>query len=67
MNIGGELMANWEHDIAELLQEAQSIAVLYNSEQMLTDAEQQRARNNIDIKATVTNVSGNDYQITLNY
>lgn len=57
----------WETDITALLQEAQSIAVRYDVEQELTAEEQQRARNNIDIKATATNVSGEDYKITLNY
>lgn len=60
-------MASWTQEIAELLQEAQRIAVQYNIEQTLTETEKQRARNNIDIKATATNVSGNDYKITFNY
>lgn len=57
----------WETDITALLQDAQSIAVRFDVEQELTAEEQQRARNNIDIKATATNVSGEDYKITLNY
>lgn len=57
----------WEQVITELLQEAQSIAVRADIEQELTETEKQTARNNVDIKTTATNVSGDNYKIIFNY
>jgi hypothetical protein len=58
---------SWEQEISNKLQEAQSIAVRFDVEQYLTDAQKNTARNNIATTATATNVSGNDYKITFNY
>lgn len=58
-------MAGWEQEISELLQELQEISVRYDIEQELTDAEKARARSNISIGATATQVSGDDYKITI--
>lgn len=60
-------MASWEQEISELLQEAQSIAVRFDVEQDLTETQKGTARENIDITASATNVSGSDYSINFNY
>lgn len=57
---------SWEQQISEKLQELQSISVRYDVEQALSDAEKTRARNNIAIGSSATNVSGNDYKISIN-
>ena len=56
----------WEQEIAKELQDVQ-IAVRFDIEQILTDAEKNTARNNIDLKSTATNISDDDYSIVLNY
>lgn len=58
---------SWEQQITEALQEVQSIAVRFDVQQELTTTQQSRARNNIGVGSTATNVSGDDYNITLNY
>lgn len=58
---------SWEQEISEKLQEAQSIAVRFDVKQELTEAQKSTARNNIDTKTTVSQVSGEDYKITFNY
>lgn len=57
----------WEQEITQLLQEAQSISVRFDIVQQLTNGEKTRARNNIGVSATATNVSGDDYSINFNY
>lgn len=59
------MAAGWEQAIAEKLQELNSIAVRFDIEQELTDAEKARARNNISAGATATQVSGDNYKITI--
>ena len=56
---------SWEQDVTEQLQEVQSIAVRFDIQQELTSAEKATAKSNIDIGASVTQVSGDDYKITL--
>jgi hypothetical protein len=58
-------MESWETEIAELLQEAQEIAVMFDIDQSLTQTEKIRAKNNIGIGTTVTNISGDDYKVEL--
>lgn len=58
---------DWEQQISDLLQQAQSIAVRFDVNQELTTTQRNMAKNNIGVTTTVTNVSGNDYKIALNY
>lgn len=57
----------WEQEISSLLQQAQNIAVRFDMAQPLTDAQKKRARDNISYNATATNISGDDYKITINF
>ena len=58
-------MASWEQEITELLQEAEDAPVRFDVPQEQTNAKKQTARTNIGIGATASNISGNDYKITL--
>ena len=58
-------MSSWEQDITELLQELQSMTVRFDIAQELTEEEKARARNNISTGATATQVSGDNYKITI--
>lgn len=58
---------SWEQEISEQLQEVQNVAVRFDISQVLTGEQKSTALNNIDIKTTATNISGNDYQITFLY
>ena len=57
----------WEQEISEKLQEAQSIAVRFDVEQALTEAQKNTAKNNVGVSVTVTQTSGEDYKIVFNY
>ena len=50
-----------------MLQEAQSIAVRFDEEQTLTEAQKNTAKNNVGVIVTVTQTTGEDYKITFNY
>lgn len=56
---------SWEHDITEKLQELQSISVRFDIAQELTEEEKATARNNITIGSSATNISGDNYKITI--
>lgn len=58
---------SWEQEISEKLQEAQSIAVRFDTEQALSEAQKNTAKNNVGVIVTVTQTSGEDYKITFNY
>lgn len=55
---------SWEQEISELLQEAQEMAVRFDIQQQLTSTEKARAKANIDISASASQISGNDYKIS---
>ena len=56
---------SWEQDISEKLGELETMAVRFDVDQELSEAQKNRARNNIGVNATATQISGNDYMITL--
>ena len=58
---------NWEQEITELLQQAQSIAVRFDVRQELTEAQKSRARNNIGVTVTATEIATNEYRLAFNY
>lgn len=58
---------SWEQQISDLLQEAQSIAVMFNVDQGLSNTQKQTAQNNIGTTTTAAVVSGDDYKVTFNY
>ena len=58
---------SWENTISELLQDLESISVRFDIQQNLTETQKQTAKDNIEIGATVTQTTGDDYKITLNY
>ena len=60
------MAAGWEQEITQLLQDAQSIAVRFDVKQSLTEEQKARARNNINVNITATQVSGDDYTINFN-
>lgn len=55
----------WEQEISELLQEAENTPVRFDVQQEQTNAKKQTARTNIGIGASASNISGDDYKITL--
>lgn len=57
----------WEEEIAAMLQEVVSETVRFDIEQPLTEVEKSRARNNIGIVTTATNISGDDYRIEIGW
>lgn len=56
---------SWEQEITEQLQEVSDMAVRFDIQQDLTSAEKSQAKSNVGIGATATQISGNDYKITL--
>lgn len=58
---------SWEQEISDLLQQAQSIAVMFNVDQGLSNTQKQTAQNNIGTTTTASVVSGDDYKVTFNY
>lgn len=56
----------WQDDIAQQLEEAQEMFLRYDTEQDLTETEKATARTNIGYtKATVTQISGDDYKLVM--
>ena len=55
----------WEEEIASMLQEVVSETVRFDVDQPLTETEKGRAKSNIGIGATATNISGDDFKIEL--
>ena len=58
---------SWEQEISEKLQEAQSIAVRFDTAQELTGAQKTTAKNNIGINASVAQIANEDHKIVFNY
>ena len=57
----------WEEEITAMLQEVESETVRFDIDQALTETQQNRARNNIDIKTTATEIENGNYKIELHY
>lgn len=56
---------DWEAQITNTLTTIQSNSVRYDTTQSLTTAQKSQARSNIGANATVTNISGDDYKVTI--
>lgn len=56
---------SWEQDISGMLQELKDKPVRYDIDQERSEEDKARARNNISIGATATQISGDDYKIEL--
>lgn len=57
----------WEQDISEALQEVQDVAVRFDIQQSLSNTQKTTAKTNIGISSSATSISGDDYEIVLNY
>ena len=58
---------SWEQEISELLQEAQDIAVRFDVEQSLTNAQKNTAKANTGVTVTETQMHDDDYRLVFNY
>jgi hypothetical protein len=56
---------SWEQDITEQLQEASNAVVRFDIQQEHNNTDKARARNNIGIGASATQISGDDYKIKI--
>ena len=56
---------SWITEIAAELQNVQNMVVRFNVEQQLDETQKARARDNIGIGATATQISGDDYRIAI--
>ena len=57
---------SWEQDIAQKLQQFQSISVRFDIPQELTTTEKRTARDNIEIGSSATRIDGPNYRINFN-